>query len=78
MIVKEKCKCNEELLELVNRCIAEQGSNFLHSNIYGIKKNFSQRKFDRFLEYKDIITKSLCCIEKSTYNKIIEKIKTEL
>lgn len=77
-VTDDKCKCSDELIQLLDKQIAIQGGYFLHSNIYGIKKNFSQRNFDTLLTYKQILLKGKCCIDKTLYNKILEKIKTKI
>ena len=77
-VLDDKCKCSDELMELLDKQIAIQGGYFLHSNIYGIKKNFSQKHIDTLLTYKDILLIGKCCIEKSIYNKILETIKTKI
>lgn len=78
LIIEQTCKHNGELLDLLNKEIALQGNNFLHSNIYGLKKNFSQKKFNRLLAYKEILMVYKCCIDKTLYSKILEKIRIEI
>jgi len=72
-----RCHCPEGILQKLDEKIAFHGGNFLNANIYGIKKNFSQKTYDRLLNYKRILT-TCNCLSKDMYSRILEKIKTEI
>jgi len=76
--VVHKCPCDEDLLKEIDSKISCNGTNLLHSNIYGLKKNFSQKYFNKLLAYKEIVLYAKCCLSKTLYSQIIEKIKTEI
>ena len=78
LIVENTCQYNGDLLKELEEEIAKQGNNFLHSNIYGLKKNFSQKRFNKLLAFKQILSVYRCCIDRTLYTKIIEKIRTEI